>query len=474
MSLRARLTLLYTGLAGGILLLFGLAVYGLVNVTLVDQLDQILTENSKQIIASCRVDANGSLVVDRLPAVDLASELYIQIWGLDNRLRASSPNIPRFSTPLDADSLSRSTPIYRDVLLNKASLRVVTTPLVVNGHRVGVLQVAASRAMIDSGLNVLVTVLGGMALISMLIAGIAAWLTTGQALAPLETVTETALSITRADDLSRRIPAVGNRHDEVGELVDAFNQTLARLEQLFSSQQRFMADVSHELRTPLTVIKGNVGLIRKFGEADEESLSSIEMEVDRLTRMVGDLLLLAQADSGKLPLALQTVPLDTLVLEVLHQMRVLAKDRVKMEIKAIDQITITADPDRLKQVFLNILGNAIKYTPAGGEITLSLNRVGFNAQCIIADNGPGIPAQDLPHVFERFYRGEKSRTRGADSNSFGLGLSIAYWIVKSHGGWIDVSSYEGQGTTFCIWLPLGNPAGLETTAADPDSLDDHS
>jgi HAMP domain-containing protein len=145
------------------------------------------------------------------------------------------------------------------------------------------------------------------------------WSTAAAALRPLNQVTETALQITRADDLSRRIPLRGPPRDEVGRLILAFNETLERLERVFETQRRFMADVSHELRTPLTVIRGNVDLIRRTGQADSESLEAVVSEVDRMTRMVQDVLLLAQAESGKLPLGRELVELDTLLLEVFQQ-----------------------------------------------------------------------------------------------------------------------------------------------------------
>jgi signal transduction histidine kinase len=290
--------------------------------------------------------------------------------------------------------------------------------------------------------------------LAILAAGLAAWFSTLQALHPLGDVTETALQITSADDLSRRIPYHGSPKDEVGQLVTAFNQTLSRLENLFHTQRRFLADVGHELRTPLTVIKGNVGLMRKIKDFDEESLVTIEDEVDRLTRMVGDLLLLAQAESGKIPLVHETVELDTLLLEVLNQMQVLARDRVKLNLGSIDQVLVCGDRDRLKQVVVNLVGNAINYTPKGGDITVALGKVVNRAQLTVTDNGPGVPPEDLPHIFERFYRGEKSRTRQKDGKGFGLGLSIAYWIVRNHGGRIEVTSTLGKGSTFCVWLPL--------------------
>jgi len=217
-----------------------------------------------------------------------------------------------------------------------------------------------------------------------------------------------------------------------------------------------LADVSHELRTPLTVIKGNVDLMRRMKSLDEESLASIDQEAGRLTRLVGGLLLLTQAESGSLPLENKPVELDTLLLEVFQEMRVLAGERVKLQLTEIDQVQVQGDRDRLKQVLLNLTANAVQYTPSGGEIFLSLAKIGEQARLIIRDTGPGIPAEDLPHIFERFYRAEKSRTRSR-SAGFGLGLSIAQWIVDKHGGKIEVDSKEGQGTTFCIWLPLSAP-----------------
>jgi two-component system OmpR family sensor kinase len=226
------------------------------------------------------------------------------------------------------------------------------------------------------------------------------------------------------------------------------------LENLFNTQRRFLADVGHELRTPLTVIKGNVDLMQRIGTFDEESLSSIQNEVDRLTRLVGDLGLLAQAESGKLPLDIRLVELDTLLLEVLNGMSVLAQDKLILRMGEIDQVLVCGDQDRLKQVLVNLVGNAINYTPSGGVVTLGLGKVEEQARLTIQDTGPGIPGEDLPHVFERFYRGEKSRTRSRDGKGFGLGLSIAFWIIRNHGGSIEVESTVGEGSTFSVWLPL--------------------
>jgi signal transduction histidine kinase len=429
-----------------------MAVYVLVGITLTNQVDNTLARAASQIINNSRA---GSLGVT-LPELDLFADVYIQVWDRNGQIESASQNIAGFNFPMDPDGLNASRPIYRDVSIGDVRLRVLTVPLIISESNrvIGTLQAGTSLVMVDATQNLLLWVLLIGAVISMTIAGLAGWISTNQALTPLEAVTQTALQITRADDLSQRIPYRGPHDDEVGQLIRAFNQTLSRLENLFNTQRRFLADVGHELRTPLTVIKGNVDLMRRMDCTDDESMSGIENEVDRLTRLVGDLLLLAQAESGKLPLANDIVELDTLLLEVFNQMRVLAKDRVGLQLGEIDQVLVCGDNDRLKQVLVNLIGTAIKYTPEGGEIVVGLGKVERRARLTVSDDGPGIPPEDLPHIFERFYRGEKSRTRSREGKGFGLGLSIAYWIVRNHGGQIDVSSQEEKGTTFCVWLPL--------------------
>ena len=458
MSLRARLAVLYTVIVGGILLLYGVAVYVAVSYSLTQQADTILILAVNQIWPNIYVDSSGELSLQPASGLDLATGSLFQIWGRDKTLRLT--NIPQMSAPLVLAGLNAAAPVFQDSYLETTMgsihLRVLSVPLVVGerGRSVGTLQVATSLAVVDATQQSLLVVLVVGAIIAMAVAGVAGWFSTRQALAPLDGVTKVALQITRADDLSRRIPYNGPPQDEVGQLITAFNQTLGRLENLFNSQRRFLADVGHELRTPLTVIKGNVDLMQRMNSMDQESMESIVSEVDRLTRMVGDLLLLAQAESGKLPLDRRLVEMDTVLLDVMQQMRVLVKDRLKMRLGEIDQVLVCGDQDRLKQVLVNLIGNAIKYTPADGEVVVSLGKENDKARLTVSDTGPGIPPEDLPHIFERFYRGEKARTRGRDGKGFGLGLSIAYWIVRSHGGNIEVNSTIEKGTTFCVWLPL--------------------
>ncbi len=454
MSLRNRLTLLYTSLVGGILLVFGFVIYQLVSVNLVDQIDELLAKSANDIIQVAQLNAVGELDMVSTPKVELATNVYFQLWERNTGLRLASASISQLREPMSPLDRLPGKPVYRTTSIDETPIRVLSVPLSAGNRLVGSLQVGASIAIVEATQKTLLTVLMIGTISAMGLSALAVSLATYQALASLGRATDVALQITRADDLSRRIPYQGPPADEVGQLISAFNQTLGQLESLFDTQRRFVADVGHELRTPLTVIKGNINLLRRMGCSDDESLSSIEGEVDRLTRMIGDLLLLARVESGKLPLNYHMVELDTLLLEVLQQARVLAQDRVTLRLGDLDQVLVCGDRDRLKQVVLNLVENAIKYTPPGGEVFVHIDKTEEQARLCISDTGPGIPPEDLPHIFERFYRAEKSRTRTGDGKGFGLGLSIAYWIVRHHGGEIEVESTIGEGTHFTVWLPL--------------------
>ena len=453
MSLRLRLTLLYATLTGGVLLVFAAAVIYAFNTLLFDQIDNTLEASAKIVIRGIRMTPLGRVEPD-LSSADINSEVHAQVWGLDNSLQSSLRPLDRYaSKPFDPAGLRMEGPIFREINDGQVHLRVFSVPLVLDGHRIWVLQLAIDLSAVDEARAGLTNILSVLLIVAVLFSGNVAWFTLGQTLKPLKVITDAAEQINRADDLSRRIPYNGPEDDEIGNLVGSFNQTLERLEALFTSQQRLLADVSHELRTPLTVIKGNVDLMRRMKVLDDESLTSIDQEAGRLTRLVGGLLMLAQAESGRLTLNMKHVELDLLLTEVFQEMSILAGSKVRVHLNEIDQAFVRGDRDRLKQVLINLSANAIQYTPQGGEVFISLEKIGEQARIIVRDTGPGIPAEDLPHIFERFYRAEKSRTRGKTSG-FGLGLSIAHWIVEKHGGHIDVESKEGRGTAFAIWLPV--------------------
>ena len=456
MSLRLRLTLLYTSILGGVLLVFGILVYTLITVTLLDSIDSRLSTASQQLIDRLRITSADQFDPRSVASYQPTENLLFQVWDLEGNLQLTRP-VGLLDT-LDENGLGVGQSFYSSKTVSGDRIRVLSVPLKTSRGPVGVLQVGLSLALVDVVQRTLIGVLVLLTIILMLLVGLSTWFLTRQALAPLATVTEVATRITQADDLSRRIPASKAGGDEVGKLIQAFNETLERLENLFNTQRRFTADVSHELRTPLTVIKGEVGLMRLTGSVDEESIGNIEREVDRLTRLVGDLLLLSQAESGRLMLDMAEVDLDTVLLEVYQQARTLAGDKVTVSLSEIDQVHIIGDRDRLKQVLLNLAANAIQYSPAGKSVTLGLQRADDRVKLFVQDTGPGISPKDLPHIFDRFFRADRSRKRSS-SSGFGLGLSIADWIVKKHNGRIEVSSEEGQGTLFTVWLPLTQPEG---------------
>ncbi len=454
MSLRKRLTLLYTFILVGVLLVFGTLIYALLTVSLLDQIDGRLETASLQIIDRLRITSSGQFDPRSISGYQPSENLLIQVWDSDRKIQITRP--VGLLDPLDPAGIEIGQSFYSSRNIDDARVRVLSVPLQTNRGPAGVLQVALSLGLLDLLQRTMVGIMVLLAAVLSLVVGWSTWLMTGQALAPLETVTEVATRITQADDLSRRIPQASSSGDEVGRLIGAFNETLERLENLFNTQRRFTADVSHELRTPLTVIKGEVGLMHLTGTIDDEAIGNIEREVDRLTRLVGDLLLLSQAESGRLMLNMTEVDLDTVLLEVFQQARTLASDKLTVELSEIDQVQIIGDRDRLKQLLLNLAANAIQYTPAGKKVTLGLRRGESQVELFVQDTGPGIPSKDIPHIFDRFYRAERSRKRSATSG-FGLGLSIADWIVKKHNGKIDVASVEGEGTLFTVRLPLVQP-----------------
>jgi len=452
MNLSRRLTLLYSMLLGGILLLFGSSVFLLVNSILLSQVDDKLVSAAETFISASQLTDLKRVRFESISS-NLSQDIQAQVWGLNGELQDGYGPLGRNPKALDPFNIQATEPKFREAGDDENLLRVLSFPLASNGSQIAVLQVAVSLNDIRIAREYLIFVLVVIWIYGILLVGFALWLTLGRSLEPLKSIVDTANQINRADDLSRRIPLQGFEDDEIGGLIQTFNRTLERLEQLFLSQQRFLADVSHELRTPLTVIKGNADLMRKLKRFDDESLASIDQEAGRLTRLVGGVLMLAQAESGNLPLVFQPVELDILLTEVFHEMRLIAGNRVRVHLNEIDQIQVNGDRDRLKQVLLNLVGNAIQYTPEDGDVFLALARIGDQARIICHDTGPGIPPSDLPHIFDRFYRAEESRTRSG-STGFGLGLSIAKWIVEHHNGRIDVDSKEGMGTTFAIWLPL--------------------
>lgn len=313
-------------------------------------------------------------------------------------------------------------------------------------------RVGRSERFARQELGEFATVLGLSLPFAFAVAAAAGYLLARRALAPVSAMTARARRIT-AEHLDERLP-VGNPADEFGQLAGVVNDALDRLERAFDTLRRFTADASHELRTPLTAIRsvGEVGLRERRGEADyREMIGSILEETGRLTAMVDSLLLLSRADASKADLRPAPMNLDDLANEVAADLAVLAEEkRQEVRVEASAAVMVVADRPAVRQAAINLLDNAIKYSPDGAVIRLVVGRDGPSAVMDIIDNGPGIAPDDLPHVFERFYRADRARSRA--SGSAGLGLSIAKWAIETNGGRIVVESEVSRGSRFRIVL----------------------
>lgn len=438
-------------------ILFATIVYLLPRNRIVAEIDSDLDALATEVlIGPFGRTSDGTIVLD-LPAefnnLETASTFFMFISQDKETILIRSNNIRGFEDMFDPNGFSNQA-VYNQVERNGTTLRVLTVPFLDKGAEVGpqtigYVQVARLVDSVEIFNRSLIIALffGFAAAIGSLF--LAVLLTPGS-FKPLEDIANVTRHITNADDLSRRVPDTG-RTDEIGVLTRSINQTLERLERLFQTQQRLMADVSHELRTPLTTIRGNIDLMRRMGTGDPESMDIIQEEVERMTRLVGDLLLLARADAGGLPLAKSKVELDSLIFEVYRQAKIIAKDRVTVTLTAVDPVWVLGDSDRLKQLVLNLMTNAIKYTPRGGHVSFSLAHSENSAVIEVSDSGIGIPPEDIPFIFDRFYRVDKARSRGLGGT--GLGLSIVKWIAQVHGGDVSVTSDVGEGSTFIVTLP---------------------
>jgi heavy metal sensor kinase len=308
--------------------------------------------------------------------------------------------------------------------------------------------------------------LGGVAFgipLALAAAGLGGYLLARRALAPVDAMRREAAEIS-AESLSERLP-VENPEDELGQLARVLNQSLDRLQAAFQQLRRFTADASHELRTPLTAVRsvGEVALQDKRApEEYREAIGSMLEEVDRLTRLVDSLLVLSRADAGQISLNRMRLPLVEVVQEAVSLVEVLAEEKgQQVRVESEPAIAVSADRLILRQALINLLDNAIKYSPAEARVNIRLGKRNPREIVVeVVDQGPGIPSEHRQRVFERFYRVDPARSR--EQGGAGLGLAIADWAVKAHGGSLELESEEGRGSTFRIVLPTADPADNET------------
>jgi len=486
MTIRLRLTFWYTALLGTTLILFSVIVYSALASNLWVQVEQDAGRQANEVANALAQQLQFDVLVIRnsptrvqIPELDFfASASGVQLVGLDGMILKRSTNlgsttVPEFRTALEPVGRKLEHVYYANIG-DDTQLLVYSVPLITGDAVIGAVQVIKSVTAVENALRQVSRYLILGTALSLILAALVGAFLARRALAPIDTITETANQIANTRDLGQRL-TITEDSSEVGRLAATFNAMLDHIEQLFDTQQRLIADVSHELRTPLTTVQGNVDLLQRMaasshenagGISDEtvtnmldEVLEEVEAETLRMGTMINDLLLIAQADSGVLQIQKEPVEIDTLVLDVFRQAHKIAERQkgigaLEIRLGSEDQALVLGDRERLRQLLLNLVDNAIKYTPAGGTITIGLTNSDGWVQVSVTDTGIGITSENQKLVFERFYRTDKARSR--ELGGSGLGLSIVQSIADAHGGHVTVDSELNVGSTFTLWLPQAN------------------
>lgn len=456
MAIQSRLILTFLGVLAGALGFLWVSAAGLsrnVALSIDGDLDLVARTMLEEAGRSNPSDLRDFLPSAENSTIVRASTFYVLLTA-DGTVSHTSPDLQHLDKPLypvlnDDDP----TPYFNDTRFEGQNIRVLTYPIyLLRGEaeiHLGYLQIGRiTNEIISYNRLSLAIVFMGVATLFVALAMLGVVIP--RTLRPLTEIAQTAEQITLTNDLSVRVPE-SEAEDEIGNLSQVLNRLIERVDSLFKTQQQLLADVSHELRTPLTSILGNVDLMRRMGEGDPESLDAIETEAGRMSRLVNDLLSLARADVGGLPIRRELVDLDLIFLNVFEQINVIDSP-VRIRLKEIEPVRVLGDPDRLTQLMLNLMTNAVKYTNVGGQVTVGLATDETTAIITVQDTGIGIPRSDLPRVFDRFYRVNKARSR--ERGGSGLGLSIAKSIATAHYGDIRVESEVGVGSTFTVTLPI--------------------
>lgn len=461
-SLRLRLALWYGGLTGGMVVATCLYSYAVHARTHYDDADATLIRAAAHVsleIARAPDSVARAHVLDASRLLGTPVRLFDAMGNVRAESATASP-IPRF-TLVQATNAAPARPYSSFVaaaptMLDRREQLERLGVLSVAGERWRVhvasvagtdLQLAALRSLapLDASVAMFGRLMAVMAVLGAMAGWGLGWLVAGRALRPVATMTEAARRIASAGDFSQRVPEAAS-DDELGRLATVFNVMLSSLERAYAAQQRFVADASHELRAPLAIIRGNLELLDEATRlAAEERTSAIRearQESERLARLVDDLLSLARADAGA-PMQRQPVELDRVLMLAFGAAHHLASGQ-RLELGVVTPCTIDGDRDRLTQLLLILLDNGIRYTPAGGLVRASLLREADRVIVEVQDSGIGISAEDLPHVFDRFFRADPARSR--DPGGTGLGLAIARWIAEQHAGDLKIGSTLGHGT----------------------------
>jgi heavy metal sensor kinase len=461
-SLRFRLIMWYAGLLTGVFLIFGIALYEVLRGYLEGSLAQTLIHRSDQIGATLlvEVEKTGDRYVADQITTRYAPENYdrfIRITREDGSVLYASGRTAGFD-PSSLRPLAVGTvpgDFVHKVLLDDGNRLLVTVKAFRSsaGHRF-LLESGSPLAPIETiQSHLLFSLLIGVPLVGLVAVGGGLFLV-GRALAPVVRIAQSAEQIS-LHNLNERLPLT-NTGDELEHLSLALNRMIARLSAALEQNRRFLADASHELRTPLAALRGEMEIVveqtRALPELSDRAGSALE-EVDRLAKIVDALFAISRLDAGESQQEWARFDLASLAVGTTDQMSLLAEDKgVAVACNAEGKVSVDGDRARIKQVVVNLLDNAIKYTPSGGSIRLNVLAREGKAIIEVVDTGIGIPAAALPHVFERFFRVDQARSR--DVGGAGLGLAIVKSICAAHGGRVSVESCECQGSKFRVELPL--------------------
>jgi two-component system OmpR family sensor kinase len=490
-SVRVRLTFWYTGVLALALILLAVVTYLFYASDISERIDSNLFELSDAFVTTFHAELGQQINPD---AVKIAAreameehrfrDTFFALLAPDGEVLASSLELPAlgFSSKEQIGpeifrtdsfrSLVTNTPrgtaaILRNVRGGRSGLRAYLRPLNVGSqsYRLVVMQsLHPRRELLEDVRDTFLWIIP----IVLVLASVGGYFLARKSLAPVVVMAMQAQNM-GAQNLQGRL-AVPNRRDELGQLALSFNQLLERLEQTFERQRRFISDASHELRTPVAILRGetDVTLSRPDRSPEEyrESLAILRDESQRLMHIIEDLFTLTRADAGQYPIALREFYLDELTVEVLHQARSLVIPKQIVLTSGIEpDLLFRGDEALLRRLLLNLLENAIKYTPVGGAIHLKAGKEANQIFVSVTDSGPGIPPDLHERIFERFFRVDKARARAEnDTGGAGLGLSIARWIAEAHNGRLVVSRSDLTGSTFTASFPVQDVKATATSA----------
>jgi heavy metal sensor kinase len=455
---RSRMTLWYVLVLGVLLLAYagGTSLY--LFFSLREQLDHNLLEDVERVEGLLENTPDGMVALDSVPQEEDEPNMqrFVEVWSPEGILLYRSPTLQggtlgRPSRPSSAGTTKPSPSTVR--LADGTRVRMATSTHTVNSRRV-FLRVAHSESGLWQEIEEFVSVLLVALPVALVLAGFSGFALARKALAPIDAMAHKAERIS-AERLNERLP-IENPEDELGHLAQAFNATLARLEAAFDQLRRFTADASHELRTPLTAIRsvGEVALqVPKSMTEYRDVIGSMLEETDRLTRLVDTLLTLSRADAGQIHVQRTDISLLGLAQEASSLVEVLAEEkRQRISVEGEPALMVSGDRLILRQALVNLIDNAIKYSPAEAEIVVRVRAGKDNQPTVeVVDQGPGVPQEHQSRIFDRFYRVDSARSR--EWGGAGLGLAIVRWAVEIHGGQVSFESVEGQGSTFRVVLP---------------------